>query len=244
MSSPKAKEDEALRVLRLLVVGAALLPLQLMAADPVNLQGTWKIAVPQTAFMPEGGPIPFTAEGRKRYRMNKKLKAAGRFDDFDYATARCASPGVPRAMLTSDRFRIWQRPGLIMVQFEWNRTTRQFDTGVSKQVLQTRVIPGHYLDTSEVGLASPIAQGRWEGDTLVATSDNFINNTLIDELVPHGYDMKVTERIRLRDEHTLEDRMTIEDPEYFTHPWQTVVVYKRQPDAAFREDVCLERLPK
>jgi hypothetical protein len=83
--------------------------------------------------------------------------------------------------------------------------------------------------------------GHWEGDT-GGVSEGFIDNTLIDELVPHGYDMKVTERIRLRDSDTLENRITIEDPEYFTRPWSTVVVYKRQPEAAFREDVCLDRL--
>lgn len=221
---------------------AMLLPLQLMAADPANLDGTWKIAAPQTVFKPDGGSIPFTAQGRKRYQANLKLQAAGKFDDYDYATARCTEPGTPRSMLTPDRFRLWQRPGLVMIQFEWNRTFRQIDTGVSKQVDQVRVKPGHYLDTSEVGLSSPIATGHWEGDTLVAQSEGFIDNTLIDALVPHGYDMKVTERIRLRDSDTLEDRITIEDPEYFTRPWQTVVAYKRQPDAPFREDVCLERL--
>ena len=222
---------------------AMLLSLPLLAADPVNLQGTWKIAAPQTAFKPEGGSIPFTAQGRKRYESNKKMQAARKFDDYDYYIGRCAIPGTPRSMLTADRFRLWQRPGLIMFQFEWNRTTRQIDTGVSQQLEQVRVKEGNYLDLSLTGTPTPIAKGHWEGDTLVATSENFIDNTLIDELVPHGYDMKVTERFRLRDNDTLEDRITIQDPEYFTRPWDTVVAYKRQPDdTAFREDVCLDRL--
>jgi hypothetical protein len=113
---------------------------------------------------------------------------------------------------------------------------------VSKLIEQVRVQPGNYLDTTLVGQPAPIAKGHWEGDTLVATSEGFIDNTLIDEAVPHGYDMKVTERLRLRDSDTLENRITIEDPEYFTRPWETVVVYKRQPNEAFREDVCLDRL--
>jgi hypothetical protein len=213
-----------------------------MAADPANLEGNWKIAAPQTAFKPEVGAIPFTALGLKRYQANKKLLAAGKFDDYDYHVARCTSPGTPRSALTQDRFRIWQRPGLVMFQFEWNRTTRQIDTGISTQVEQARVKAGNYLDTSLVGEPTPIAKGHWEGDTLVAISENFTDNTLIDEVVPHGYDLKVTEHLRLRDSDTLENRITIEDPEYFTKPWQTVVVYKRQPDAPFREDVCLERL--
>ena len=74
------------------------------------------------------------------------------------------------------------------------------------------------------------------------TTEGFPDNTLVDDLVPHGYDMKLTERIRLRDQDTLEDRITIEDPEYFTKPWQTVVTYKRQPDEAFPESVCLDSL--
>jgi hypothetical protein len=221
---------------------ATLLSQPLLAADPANLEGTWKIAAPQTAFTPDGGSIPFTAQGRKRFQANKKLQAAKNFDDYDYYVGRCTAPGTPRSALTSDRFRIWQRPGLVMFQFEWNRTTRQIDTGVSKQVEQVRVQAGNYLDTSLVGESTPIAKGHWEGDTLVAQSEGFADNTLIDELVPHGYDMKVTERLRLRDSDTLENRITIEDPEYFTKPWQTVVVYKRQPDAPFREDVCLTRL--
>jgi len=221
---------------------AMLLPLPLLAADPANLEGTWKLAAPQTAFKPESGSIPFTSLGLKRYQANKKLLAAGKFDDFDYYKARCTTPGTPRSALTQDRFRIWQRSGYLMFQFEWNRTTRQIDTGVSKRVDQVRIKPGNYLDTSLVGQPAPIAKGHWEGDTLVAVSEGFADNTLIDEAVPHGYDMKVTEHFRLRDSDTLENRITIEDPEYFTRPWSTVVTYKRQPDATFREDVCLDRL--
>jgi hypothetical protein len=54
--------------------------------------------------------------------------------------------------------------------------------------------------------------------------------------------MKVTERFRLIDADTLEDRITIEDPAYFTRPWEAVLTYKRQPAALFPEDVCLDRL--
>jgi hypothetical protein len=216
-----------------------------VAADPANLEGTWKIAAPQGAFKPEGGSIPFTAEGRKHYQANKKLQAAGKFDDFDYATARCASPGLPRLMLTPERFRIWQRSGVIGVQFEWNRVYRQIDMG--GLIPQSRVGaaggPFGGDDEALVGRAIPISKGHWEGDTLVATTEGFQNNTLIDNVVPHGYDMKTTERIRLVSADTLEDRIRIEDPEYFTKPWETVVTYKRQPDEAFPEKVCLDSLP-
>jgi hypothetical protein len=215
------------------------------AADPANLEGTWKLAAPQGAFKPEGGPIPFTAEGRKRYQQNTKLLAARKLDDFDYATARCASPGLPRLMLTPERFRIWQRSGLIGIQFEWNRLYRQIDMG--GPLAQTRIGAGFGPlggdDADFAGRAIPISKGRWEGDTLVVSTEGFPDNTLIDNAVPHGYDMKTTERIRLVSADTLENRIRIEDPEYFTKPWETVVTYKRQPDEAFPESVCLDSLP-
>ena len=224
-----------------LAMVAALLSVRAPAADSVNLEGTWKISVPQSAFKPEGGSIPFTDLGRKRYQQNKRDQAKGNFDNFDYATSRCASPGLPRLMLTPERFRIWQRPGWIGFQFEWNRLWRQVDLGSLTQP-QLRVAPDSIFgaDDAIVGRAVPISKGRWEGDTLVVVSEGFQDNTLIDNLVPHGYDLKTTERIRLKGPDTLEDRITIEDPRYFKQPWQTVVTYRRQPDDGFPENVCLD----
>ena len=54
----------------------------------------------------------------------------------------------------------------------------------------------------------------------------------------------LTEQIRLRDSNTLEDRITINDSVNFTHPWEAVIAYKRQPADSFPfpEDVCMDRL--
>jgi hypothetical protein len=223
-------------------MAAALLPARAPAADPVNLEGTWKISAPQSAFKPEGGSIPFTDIGRKRYEENKRNLAKHAYEEYDYATARCASPGLPRLMLTPERFRIWQQPGWVGFQFEWNRLAREVDMGSLIQP-QLRVAGNTAFggaDDALVGRAVPISKGHWEGDTLVVETEGFQDNTLIDNLVPHGYDLKTTERIRLKGTDTLEDRITIEDPRYFTRPWQTAVSYQRQPDDPFPEDVCLD----
>ena len=225
------------RVLVSALLAISVLPSQSSAAETANFEGMWKIAVPASSFKPEGGSIPFTAAGRKRYQDNKRLQAQGKFDDYDYAKARCASPGLPRLMLTPQRFRIWQRPDIVTFQFEWNRLFRQIDMGG----LIPQRTNGAEMDAL-VGRAIPTSKGKWEGDTLVLTTDGFSENTLIDDLVPHGYDLKTTERLRLRDNDTLEDRITIEDSEFFTKAWQTVVTYKRQPDEAFPENVCLDSL--
>jgi hypothetical protein len=75
----------------------------------------------------------------------------------------------------------------------------------------------------------------------VAETTNISDRTLLDDLVPHTIDMVVTERLRLVDADTLEDRITIKDPDYFKKPWDAVLTYKRQPAALFPEDVCLDR---
>jgi len=227
----------------LILWSCVVLPLRSFAADPVDLEGTWKIAAPQAAFTPEKRSVPFTQAGRKRHSENRRNLAKGNYDAFDLATSRCASPGLPRLMITSDRFRIFQRPGLLMFQFEWNRLFRQIETpGLLKEQLRiASMAPVGGYDDVLTGRSVPISKGHWEGDTLVATTKGFSEDTLIDNLIPHGEKLKLTERIRLKDPDTLEDRITIEDPDYFTRPWQTVVVYKRQPDVAFPEDVCLVR---
>jgi len=216
------------------------LPSQSQAADAVNLEGTWQITAPQVSFKPEGGAIPFTSQGRKRYEQNKRYLAQKKFDEYDRSTSRCATPGLPRLMLTPLRFRIWQRPGLTTFQFEWNRLFRQIDMG---GLMPPTKLADFADDDATVGRAVPHSKGHWEGDTLVMTTEGFSDTTLIDNLVPHGYELKLTERIRLKDANTLEDRITIEDPEYFTRPWETVVTYRRKADDAFPENVCLDSLP-
>lgn len=225
------------RMLGLIVLGWLLTP-AIHAADSVNLEGIWKISTPRTAFKPVSGDIPFTDKGRKRYQENKRHQARRDYDAYDYAMARCSSPGVPRIMLTPDRFQIFQRSDVVLFAFEWNRVRRL----VALPALPPQQIIDSVDQAEIVGSMMGKSKGRWEGDTLVVTTENFSDKTLIDQLVPHGYDMKVTERFRLSDPDTLEDRITVEDPEYFTRPWETVVMYKRQPEEAFAEDVCLDRL--
>jgi hypothetical protein len=221
-------------------IGLAVSPGRSLAADPANLEGTWRIASPRAAFITDAATVPFTDAGRKRYEQNKVNLAKGNYDAYDMANARCASPGLPRLMLTPDRFRVWQRKGMIQFQFEWNRLSRQIL--MSDLMPQIRVGGIGPQDEALVGRTVPLAKGSWQGDTLVVSSEGFDDTTLIDNLVPHGRRLKLTEHIRLKSRNTLEDRLRIEDPDYFTQPWEAVVSYSRQPDDAFPEDVCLDRL--
>lgn len=225
-----------------LVCIVACLPSVLSAADinGTKIAGTWKISAPQSSFKPEGGGIPFTRAGKKRYEENKRHRAKGEYDEYDYSMSRCSSPGMPRMMLTSDRFRIYIRSGYVQFSFEWNRLIRQI--GMTDLWTQQEAAISLEDSPRTFGSVRGDSKGHWEGDTLVVSTDNFTDKTLIDALVPHGLELRVTERIRLKDIDTLENRITIEDPEYFTRPWKTVVTYKRQADELFPEDFCLDRL--
>ncbi|EIZ77862.1 hypothetical protein WSK_3533 [Novosphingobium sp. Rr 2-17] len=210
------------------------IPPLMAPANMPNFEGTWKLATPTKTLKPASGQVPFTAEGRKQYEENKRLKAKGALDDYDITLSRCNNPGVPRLMLTPSRFKIWQRFGVLTFDFEWNRALRQINAGT----MQPKDDPiGRRLAPSMTGTSV----GHWEGDTLVAQTTNLSDRTLLDDLLPHTVDIKVTERFRLIDADTLEERITIDDPAYFTQPWETVLIFKRQQPVLFREDICLDR---
>ncbi|EIZ79430.1 hypothetical protein WSK_1994 [Novosphingobium sp. Rr 2-17] len=193
-----------------------------------SFEGTWKAATPVTSLKPLT-PVVLTAEGRKNLAENKRLRSQRKYDDYDIMRTRCSNPGVPRLMLTPMRFKIWQRLGVMTFDFEWNRALRQIDMrGLPVEPL---LVPQMTGQTS----------GHWEGDTLVAETTDLSDRTLIDDIMPHSADMKVTERLRLVDADTLEDRITIDDPTYYAKPWSAVVTFKRQPAADFfPEHVCLD----
>lgn len=216
----------------------ALAPMAAFAAGAPTLDGTWKLARPQTLLMPQdGGPIPFTEAGRARYETNKAAAAEGDYQ-FDPSFTRCSSPGLPRLMLTPDRFRIFQRPTIVTFLFEWNRLLRQIDMPGSLTGLRHSMGGG---DVIEVGTMKGVTRGHWDGNTLVSESTGFMDGKLLDGLVSGSDQLKLTEHIRLRNRDTLEDRITISDPDTFTRSWDAVLTYKRQPDETFPEDICLDR---
>jgi hypothetical protein len=213
-----------------------------------NLEGSWLLSKPQTLLAPvDGSPVPFTEAGRKIYERNKASARGGDFA-FDQTMQRCASPGIPRLMLAPKRFRIFERPGKVLFLFEWNHLVRQIDMRDDATIENSKALNGTenfafdlYGLENTVGAQVGHARGRWEGSTLVAETDHFVDLKMFDGLIQTSDQLKLTEHIRLKDGNTLEYRATITDPATFTKPWDTVLTYKRQPDAPLAEDMCLER---
>lgn len=207
------------------------------AATP-DFSGVWEIAKPQTLFTPVGGAaIPFTAGGKSAYDNNKASAAKGDHT-FDKTMTGCASPGQPRLMLTPKPFAIYQRPSMIMIVYQWNHMFRQIQVG---EQLRNPLLSA---DIKAIPTAQGYSNAEWDGDTLVVKTTTLKGTQLLDNLLPSGDDLVLTERIRLRDPNTLENRITFTDAENFTRPWDTVVTYRRQSQSLlpFAEDVCLDRL--
>jgi hypothetical protein len=214
---------------RVLVVTALLLVSHGLLAADKGIEGTWRISRPESTFKPvDGAVLPFTDKGRKLYETNEAARVKGDYEAFDMTMARCASPGPPRLMLTPDRFKIFIRDDVVFIMFEWNRLLRQID------------MHGKPFDP-DFGNVAGMSWGHWNGKVLEVESRGFSHKRLLDRALPNSEDLKLVERIQRIGPDTLEDRITIDDPQIFTRSWDTVVTYKRQRNEVFPEDVCLKR---
>ena len=71
--------------------------------------------------------------------------------------------------------------------------------------------------------------GRWEGTTLIIDTVARKAGPILPvlgktELSEHAH---FTERIRRLDADTMENKLSIDDPQRFVHPWQLTILYKR-----------------
>jgi hypothetical protein len=199
------------------------------AEDSPSLDGVWLIQrAPRELRTIDGKEPPLLPQARAQYDAQRALRRKGD-TSFD-PTTWCASAGVPRLMVEPYKFEIMVNRRQVAFLYEWNRWARLVDmTGNDIQPIYP--------------LTFGTANGKFEGDTLVIVSRQLASTTFIDRSgLPHSDDMILTERLRLLGPNVLENRMRIEDPATYAEPWETVVTYRRQPDAGIEEDVCLDRI--
>jgi len=128
----------------------------------------------------------------------------------------CLPPGVPRMMYTPYPAQIYQMPDRILMVFEGGAHVWRLIW------MDGRELPKSADDINPDYLGYSV--GHWEGDTLVVNSMGFNHQTWLDASGhPHGEQLKVTERYTRTNFNTLQFSATIDDPEYYTEPWTTVV---------------------
>ena len=106
---------------------------------------------------------------------------------------------------------------------------------LNEMVHNARIIP---LDgsTHDVPLWTGVSTGRWEGDTLVVETKNFLRETSFRN---SSKNLMLTERFRRLDDDTLVYGFTVEDPTTWTAPW-TVELPMRRSDLPIFEYACHE----
>lgn len=196
-----------------------------------DFNGVWQVEKNiQELKTVDGKTPPLKPEAAKVYEAHKQQWQAGDLS-FD-PTAKCVSPGLPRMLYLPYPFEIVQASEKLVYLFEWNYWNRRiYLTDSVKEV--------------PYALSFGLSQGKWEGEALVVkTTDLRADNTLLDSAgMPRSESMKITETMRLINPNTLEARFTIDDPETFTQPWDTVVRFKKLPPGSeIGQDICLDRV--
>jgi hypothetical protein len=193
-----------------------------------DLSGVWVVTnYARELKTADGNTPPLLPDAAKLYNQRRAQLAKGD-SSFDIVASRCGPPGLPRVMMLPYAFEIVQNPQRLVFLFEWNRMYRRVD------------IDGPSMNAEDLQLTGR-ATGRWEGTTLAVTTTD-IDDTLLDASgMPHSSDLKITERLHLLDDKTLEDDMRLEDDKSFSAPWNTKVIYRKLPKGyEVKEFVCLD----
>ena len=135
----------------------------------------------------------------------------------------CIGPGNPRQMMT---------PGGVRFIQDKNYKRMYMIFGGGNRNWRTIYMDGRDPPVAEEVTATflGLAVGKWEGDTLVATSTGF--NTrfwMSNGGVPHTEALTLTERFKRVSKDTLEYEVTIDDPRTYTRPWKAAWTLRWTP---------------
>jgi hypothetical protein len=199
-----------------------------VARTPDDLLGIWVPDAAPRELTANGAPPPLNQDAAALHAEHKQRFAAG---DVGYdPTSWCAGPGLPRIFTMPYAFEIRRSGDHLAFLHGWYRWFRAVDLNGPE--------PEPPLPTT---LGFPV--GRFEGDTLVIRTVGLTDTTVLDASgLPHSDQLVITERLRVLPDGRLENRMTFEDPDTFTAPWETVLTFHRDPAARVTDDVCPDRL--
>ncbi len=177
---------------------------------------------------PPNGRIPFKAEYQEAAqirRLNLRNGFADHYTDRSLAD-RCImgfNAGPPMVSSAyNNNVQIFQVPGYVVI--------------LNEMVHNARIIPIDGRPHGELRQWSGDSRGRWEGETLVVETKNFLRET---SLGGSSADTYLVERFRRVDPDTVMYEFTVEDPNNFTRPW-TATMPLRRTDGPLFEYACHE----
>jgi len=147
-----------------------------------------------------------------------------RTDDPEFA--KCNLPGVPRITYARNLpFQIFQLPkgDKITVLYEYAEAHRFIYTNGTPHP------PGHinwYLGDS---------RGKWEGDTLVVDSVDFLDDIWLDHAGDYiDQNLHVIERFKFIDADHIDYKVEIDDPKIYSKPWHIDLILYRHKEKNFQ----------
>lgn len=193
---------------------------------------------------PDGRLPPLTPQAQQRALQRAKAQSGVTVEaawERLHVWDRCITRGLPDAMfprLYNNVYQIFQIPGYVVILYE--------------MIHDARVIPldgrPHIPQHIRQWMGDP--RSRWEGDTLVVETTNFIGYE--GDLIAHGgggsgtYQgagptLHLVERFKRVDANTLDYQFTLSDPDMYTRPWTVRIPLTKEgsPDQIF-EYACHE----
>ena len=203
--------------------------------------GTRTIGTRRTSLIidPQHGRLPaLTAAAQQRAartRAHRQRHPADSWLDLD-AGDRCllglnaGPPIVPAAY--NQNLQVFQTPDHVMLLTEMVHTVRAVP------------LDGRPRLDADIRQWSGDARGRWEGDTLVVETTNFVPDRWWTSSNPLGAlgssaNLRLVERLTRIGADTLEYEFTVHDPATWTRPW-TVSIPMRRSDQPLYEYACHE----
>lgn len=173
---------------------------------------------------PPNGRLPYTPDAREAAARSAARYGIGPYESYlDPDTGeRCLTDGVTAIMWqgpNGGHNRIVQSPGFVTILHEEYR--------------DRRIIP---VDGRERGVIPQWlgnAVGRWEGDTLVVETTNFVDRTNYEWAnvwMRASESLHIVERFRRIADDEMQYTITVEDPKTFTQPWTAVLPISRLAD--------------
>ncbi len=172
---------------------------------------------------PPDGRLPYIPDARKAEARSAARYGVGPYESYlDPDTGeRCLTDGVTGMMWqgpNGGHNRIVQSPGYVTILHEEYRDRRIIP--IDGQHGTTRQWFGD-------------AVGRWDGDTLVVDTTNFLDRTHYEWAniwTRPTESLHIVERFKRVDPTSLEYTITVEDPATFTRPWTAVIPISRLSD--------------
>ena len=193
------------------------------------------LAQPAGLSVVEGGKIPYKPEAlaAKKERFETRLTPdPDHVKEVADLEAKCNAPPPPRGAYLGFPFQIVQNQDVVLFAYEFAGYPRLVHMGLP--VSETEF----YAIDTWIGQA----QGRWEGETLVVETRNFLAPVWLDRSGNFISERaQVVERYTRTSPDHLWYEATITDPDTFTRPWKLQMpLYRRiEPNAQLLEFECV-----